>query len=98
MADRLAVGMLLMHPGTPRDQQAREELAAALPPGSEVTDADDVGVFEVRVEADDREDALRKVWDAVAASGTDDHVVFLEHPDLPEHWRRFSSRPGAASP
>ena len=36
-----------------------------------------------------------RVWDAVAASGTDDHVVFLEHPELPEHWRRFSGRPAA---
>jgi hypothetical protein len=34
------------------------------------------------------------VWDAVAASGTDDHVVFLEHPDLPEHWRERSGGPG----
>jgi hypothetical protein len=33
------------------------------------------------------------VWDAVAASGTDDHVVFLEHPELPEHWRSRSGRP-----
>jgi hypothetical protein len=33
------------------------------------------------------------VWNAVAASGTDDHVVFLEHPDLPEHWRHRSQPP-----
>jgi hypothetical protein len=32
----------------------------------------------------------------VAASGTDDHIVFLEHPDLPEHWRACSGRPAAA--
>jgi hypothetical protein len=31
----------------------------------------------------------------VAASGTDDHIVFLEHPDLPEHWRRYSGSPAA---
>jgi hypothetical protein len=45
------------------------------------------------VDAD--EQALNIVWDAVAASGTDDHIVFLEHPDLPEHWRARSGRPGA---
>jgi lauroyl/myristoyl acyltransferase len=77
MADRHSVTMLMLHFGTPRDQEARAQLAAALPV----------------VEADDLEQALRRVWDAVAASGTDDHIVFLEHPDLPEHWRRFSARP-----
>ena len=57
-------------------------------------EADDLGVFEVALEADDREDALRRVWNAVAASGTDDHILFLEHPELPEHWRLRSGRPG----
>ena len=33
------------------------------------------------------------MWDGVAASGTDDHVVFLEHSELPEHWRPRSGRP-----
>jgi hypothetical protein len=92
MAERYAVGMLMQHPGTPRDQQARAELAAALP-GAEVTQPDELGIFEVRLDAEDREDALRRVWDAVAASGTDDHILFMEHPELPEHWRRFSGRP-----
>jgi len=94
MAERHAVAMLMLHYGTPRDQEARAELAAALPEG-ELGEPDEVGVFEVTVDADDLEDALRRVWDAVAASGTDDHVVFLEHPELPEHWRRFSGRPAA---
>ena len=89
---REAVGMLMLHPGTPRDAQAREELAAALA-GADVTDPDETGTFEVVVEAEDREAALTRIWDAVAASGTDDHLVFLEHPDLPEHWRRYSGRP-----
>jgi hypothetical protein len=75
-------------------QEARAELAAALP-AAEVGEPDDVGVFEVALDADDREDALTRTWDAVAASGTDDHIVILEHPDLPEHWRRFSGRPVA---
>jgi hypothetical protein len=88
--------MLLMHGGTGRDLEAREQLAAALPDGSEVTEPDGLGVFEVAVEADDQEQALTTVWNAVAASGTDDHVVFLEHPQLPEHWRVRSSRPATA--
>jgi hypothetical protein len=96
MARREVVTMLMLHDGTPRDRQAREELAAALP-GAEVGEPDDVGVFDIALEASDREDALRQVWNAVGASGTDDHIVFLEHPELPEHWRRHSGRPGARS-
>ncbi|MEA2227024.1 MAG: hypothetical protein QOF04_654 [Solirubrobacteraceae bacterium] len=89
------VAMLMLHLGTPRDREAREQLAAALP-DAEVGEPDEIGVFEVRVDADDLEAALQRVWDGVAASGTDDHIVFLEHPDLPEHWRPRSGRPGAA--
>ena len=85
--------MYLLHGGTPRDLQAREELLAQLP-DAEATAPDDVGVFEIRVEADDKEQALGRIWDAVALSGTDDHIVFLEHPDLPEHWRARSGGPG----
>jgi uncharacterized protein YbjT (DUF2867 family) len=92
MAQRLRIGMLMLHHGTPRDQQARAQLAEALPPRSEVTEPDEVGAFEVEMEAADQEDALTQIWDAVAASGTDDHIVFLEHPTLPEHWRRRAGR------
>jgi hypothetical protein len=86
------IDMLLLHPGTPRDEEAREQLAAALPE-AEIGDADDLGTFEITIKAGDLEDALQRVWDAVAASGTDDHVVFLEHPELPEHWQARSGRP-----
>lgn len=95
MPDPYRVAMLLLHHGTPRDQQAREELQAALPDGA-VGPPDDIGVFEVAVPADDFEAALQKVWDAVAESGTDDHIVFLEHPELPEHWRHRSGTPATA--
>ena len=98
MADRFVVSMLMLHFGTPRDQQAREELAAALPADAEVTEPDELGVFDVHVDADDLEQALNVVWDAVAASGTDDHIIFLEHPDLPEHWRPRSARSAVGSP
>ena len=87
------IAMLMLHSGTPRDQEAREQLAAALG-DAEVGPADETGVFEIAVEAEDEEKALQRIWDAVAASGTDDHIVFLEHPDLPEHWRRVSGSPG----
>jgi hypothetical protein len=86
------IGMLLQHPGAPADQEALAKLAEALP-DDEVGEPDELGVFEVSVAAEDQEGALRKVWDAVAASGTDDHIVFLEHPELPDHWHRFSGSP-----
>jgi hypothetical protein len=95
MADRYRIGMLMLHSGTPRDEEAREQLADALPDDAEVSEPDDVGVFEVALDADDLEEALQTVWDAVAASGTDDHIVFLEHPELPEHWRHRSAAPQA---
>ncbi|MEA2400247.1 MAG: hypothetical protein QOK00_650 [Thermoleophilaceae bacterium] len=91
------VGMLMLHGGTPRDREAREQLAAALPAGAEVSEPDDLGVFEITLEAEDREDSLLQVWNAVAASGTDDHILFLEHPELPEHWRPRSAATASAS-
>jgi hypothetical protein len=93
MAERYVVTMFMQHFGTPRDQEARQQLAAALPDGAEVKDPDDVGIFDVVAEADNFENALQIVWDAVAASGTDDHLMFLEHPDLPEHWRARAGQP-----
>lgn len=84
--------MLMLHDGTPRDLEAREQLAAALP-AAETTEPDDVGVFEIVLDAEDQEHALQRVWDALAASGTDDHIAFLEHPELPEHWRHRSRAP-----
>jgi hypothetical protein len=50
----------------------------------------ETGVFDVTVDAESREEALNHVWNALAAAGADDEIVFLEHPDVPEHWR---SRP-----
>ena len=88
--ERYTIEMLLLHGDSPRDLEARARLAAALP-GAEIGEPDDLGVFEVEVEADNLEGALGRVWDAVAASGTDDHVLFLEHPELPEHWRSRSA-------
>jgi hypothetical protein len=75
-----------------RASAAVAELDAALP-DAEVTPPDDLGVFEIALDSTDREGALERVWDAVAAAGVDDHVVFLEHPDLPEHWQHRSGSP-----
>jgi hypothetical protein len=50
-----------------------------LPDDAVVGEPDDLGVFEIELDADDQEDALTKVRDSVAASGTDDHILFLEH-------------------
>lgn len=84
--------MVMLHGGAPRDLEAREQLAAVLP-SAEITEPDDVGVFEIALDAGDQEEALQGVWDAVAASGTDDHLAFLEHPDLPGHWQHRSRQP-----
>jgi hypothetical protein len=89
------ISLLTQHGDSARDERARQELAAALPDGAQVGPVDAYGAFDVTVEADDLEAALTTVWDAVAASGTDDHLLFLEHPDLPEHWRPRSGRRGA---
>jgi hypothetical protein len=95
MRQRYEIGLLMLHGGTPVDQQARAKLAAALGDGAVVGPADELGVFTVALEASHLDDALTTVWDAVAASGTDDHLVFLEHPELPQHWRSRSAVPGA---
>jgi hypothetical protein len=91
MSARQVVGMHIPH-RSERADRAREELARRLPDG-EVGEPDATGTFEVTVEAPDHEAALERVWNAVAAAGADEHIVFSEHPGLPEHWRpRDASR------
>jgi hypothetical protein len=92
--ERHHVAMVMLHSGGPRDREAWEALRDALPE-AETSQPDDVGVFEIVLEAEDQEQALERVWDAVAASGSDDHIAFLEHPELPEHWRVRSGPPRA---
>jgi hypothetical protein len=93
MADDIhRIGMLLeQHGEFGRDalRRLREALGDA-----EISAPDDTGLFEVAVRAASFEAALDRVWDAVAAAGADDAVVFVEHPELPEHWRhRARARP-----
>jgi hypothetical protein len=89
MAERHRVAMLMLHKEGKRGLEAREQLAAVLP-DAEISEPDELGVLEIVLDAGDQAHALQRVWDAVAASGTDDHIVFLEHPELPEHWRHRS--------
>jgi hypothetical protein len=73
--------------GGPHGADVRAALLDALgnPPA---TAPDETGTFEVTVEADSVDDALLAVWNALAAAGADDHILFIEHPSLPEHWRQ----------
>ncbi len=67
---------------------ARERLAKQLS-GAEFTEVDEAtGVFEITLKAADLESAVRRVFDAVAAAGADDHVVIAEHPEIEGHWIR----------
>jgi hypothetical protein len=83
------VTLLLDRPG-PLADAAYERLVAELPDAHFDQPDPETGVFDVTFEADSREEALLRVWNALAAAGADDEILFLEHPDIPEHWR---SRP-----
>jgi hypothetical protein len=85
------VALYSLEQGEARDL-ALVDLGKALP-GADIGEPDDVGIVEVSLEADSFDDALTKVWDAVAAAGVDDQLAFAEHPDLPEHWRDRAVRP-----
>ena len=73
--------------GGPHGDEVRERFLEALgdPPA---TAPDDTGTFEVTLEAETVDEALLAAWNAVAASGAEDHILFLEHPDVPGHWRQ----------
>ena len=88
--------MLLLHAGLAA-RRAGARGARGRAAGAEVGPPDELGVFEIALEADDLEQALERVWDGVAASGSDDHIVFLEHPELPEHWRAPQRAPAVAA-
>jgi hypothetical protein len=73
--------------GGPHGEEVRRRFLEALgnPPA---TDPDETGIFDVTVEAETIDDALLAAWNALAASGADDHILFIEHPNIPEHWRQ----------
>jgi SPOR domain len=95
-SDDYAVGLIQVGDSA-RGRADVEALRALLAQrGAPATAPDEVGVFEVRVRAASREQALQEVFDAIAAAGADDHVAFLEHPDVPRHWRRRNADGGEA--
>ena len=83
------VTLVIDQPG-PAGDAALERLAEQLSDAQLAPPDPDTGVFDVTLDAESREEALNRVWNALAAAGADDEIVFLEHPDVPEHWR---SRP-----
>ncbi len=56
--------------------------------GATVGEPDETGVADVELEAADRGDAVRRVVDAIAATGSDEHLVVIEHSDEQGHWHR----------
>ena len=94
---REKVALYHPHENGPRVREYLDALGSALP-GARIDGPDDQGFVEVELDANDQEDALQKVWDAIAAAGADDHLVIAEHPDLPEHWRTRAGGPGTPAP
>jgi hypothetical protein len=60
------------------EEDARRRLSQVL--GVEVPPHDDLGIVEVEVEADSREEAINTVLEAIDKAGADDHYVLAEHP------------------
>ena len=87
-----AIGMQLIDRGL-HAREAMERLRDIL--DCHCDEPDGSGIFAVHVEADSFEEALNRAWDAMAAAGADDHVVFIEHPDIPEHWKARTDAPVA---
>ena len=72
---------LVLNPeaGHPHDHALRE-LGDTLGEGATLGKPDDDGVVEVSVWADDLDQAVKQVVDAVSAAGVDDHFEIAEHP------------------
>jgi hypothetical protein len=89
--DEHRIGMVALARGATLER-GLDELRTVL--GDDAVDEpDETGVFEVRVTASSQDEALERVWDAVAAAGADDEIAFAEHPSLPEHWRHRARAP-----
>jgi hypothetical protein len=77
---------------SPRATLARQYFVAAL--GEVVaTEPDETGCFEVVLNCGSQDEALQLVWDAVATSGADDHLVIMEFPHIERHWEHRAERP-----
>jgi len=83
------VGLIKVDAGSESRSDLEELRRLLAERGAQASRPDPVGVFVARVPAASRADALQLVFDAIAAAGADDHVAFLEHPEVPRHWRRW---------
>jgi hypothetical protein len=93
MSETQSIGLQLQDPRNPRGRQAIDDVVAAVG-GAEATEPDpEDGTFEIRVQADSYDAALRQVFDAVGTAGADDHLVFTEHPDIAHHWEHGDETP-----
>ena len=70
---------------TPRGLRARQDLHRCLD-GARMTEPDEGGTFEVIFDCNGQNEALDRVWNALAECGGDDHLVILEHPHIAHHW------------
>jgi hypothetical protein len=89
--------MFMKPRGPERDGRSLKSFASALGEGVTGTDPDEANVFEVELEAEDLEAALQSISIAIGVSGTNDHILFLEDPELPEEWRPHAGKPRAKS-
>jgi hypothetical protein len=64
----------ILDPDQHTGEDTRAELAREL--GAEVGAPDEGGLFDLRVEADSREQALQRVADVIAEMGLDQHFTF----------------------
>lgn len=64
----------ILDPDRHTGEETRAELARSLE--AEVGAPDEGGLFDLRVEADSREQALQRVADALAALGVEQHFTF----------------------
>lgn len=71
-----------------RGDEAMARLAEQLSGAVFTTIDESTGVVEVALEAPGHEAAVRRVIDAVAAAGADDHVFIAEHSGERQHWKK----------
>jgi hypothetical protein len=87
--------MFMKPRGPERDGRSLKAFGSAMGEGVTGTDPDEANVFDVEIEAADLEDALQRISIAIGVSGTNDHILFLEDPDLPEEWLAHAGKPRA---
>jgi hypothetical protein len=74
------VKLVVRQEATDPYEHALTGLREALGDGATLSGPDDAGVLEVSLDADGQDDAVKRVIDAVAAAGADDHFEIAEHP------------------